>query len=79
MVCIKRTGYPRDISRARIGIGAATGADDIYIVSGSTADEIETDRLVPLAMRSDIQDGRLGWSGQYIIYTFRDGGGAVTK
>jgi len=63
--------------RTRIGIGVATGADDIYIVSGSTVDDIESDRLVPLVMRSDIHDGRVDWSGEYIINTFRDGGGAV--
>jgi adenine-specific DNA-methyltransferase len=63
--------------RARVGIGVATGADDIYIVAGSTVDEIESDRLVPLVLRSDIHDGRVEWSGEYVINTFRDGGGAI--
>jgi len=63
--------------RARVGIGVATGADDIYIVAGSTANEIEPGRLVPLVMRSDIHIGRVEWSGEYVINTFRDGGGAI--
>jgi adenine-specific DNA-methyltransferase len=63
--------------RAHIGIGVATGADDIYIVAGSSVNEIESDRLIPLVMRSDIHKGRVEWAGQYVINTFRDGGGAV--
>ncbi len=62
---------------ARVGIGVATGADEVFIVSDGTADEVERDRLVPLVMRSDIRDGRIEWAGRYVINTFGPNGGAV--
>jgi hypothetical protein len=49
----------------RVGIGVATGADDVFI----TTDEglVESDRLLPLAMACDLKDGRLAWSRHYLI------------
>jgi methylase of polypeptide subunit release factors len=63
--------------RARVSIGVATGADEIFIVSGQTAEEIETDRLVPLVMRSDICDGHIEWHGEYVINSFRPNGQGI--
>jgi hypothetical protein len=63
--------------KTRVGIGVATGADEVFIVSEETAHEIEPDRLVPLVMRSDIREGSIGWTGRYVINTFRTNGGAV--
>lgn len=63
--------------RTRVGIGVATGADEIFIVSGETVDKIERDRLVPLVMRSDIRAGRIDWHGNYVIDPFRPNGGGV--
>ena len=63
--------------QTRVGIGVATGADEVFIVSGAMAEEIEPDRLVPLVMRSDIHEGRIEWSGEYVINTFRANEGGV--
>lgn len=63
--------------QTRVGIGVATGADEVFIVSEETASLVERDRLVPLVMRSDIREGRIEWSGRYVINTFRPNGGGV--
>lgn len=63
--------------QTRVGIGVATGADEVFIVSEETAPRVEPDRLVPLVMRSDIREGRIEWSGRYVINTFRQNGGGV--
>jgi Type I restriction-modification system methyltransferase subunit len=61
----------------RVGIGVATGADEVFIVSEEMAREIEPDRLVPLVLRSDIREGSIDWAGHYVINTFRSNGGGV--
>lgn len=63
--------------QTRVGIGVATGADEVFIVSDETATQIEPDRLVPLVMRSDIHEGLIEWRGRYVINTFRPSGGGV--
>lgn len=63
--------------QTRVGIGVATGADEVFIVSEETTPQIELDRLVPLVMRSDIHEGRIEWSGRYVINTFKPNGGGV--
>ncbi len=62
---------------ARVGIGVATGADEVFILSAANAELVEPDRLVPLVMRSDIQDGKIEWAGRFVINTFGPDGGAV--
>lgn len=52
-------------SRARVGIGVATGADRIFITKDPTL--VETDRLLPLAMVADTRAGELHWSGNYLV------------
>jgi len=49
----------------RVGIGVATGADDVFI----TADPgiVEAERLLPLAMSRDTMAGEVIWSGRYLI------------
>jgi adenine-specific DNA-methyltransferase len=49
----------------RIGIGVATGADRVFITDGEA--DIERDRLLPLAMASDLRGGAVQWSGHYLI------------
>lgn len=66
-----------DDGAARVGIGVATGADEVFILSGAAAQQVEHDRLVPLVMRSDIHDGRIEWEGRFVINTFGPNGGAV--
>jgi adenine-specific DNA-methyltransferase len=63
--------------QTRVGIGVATGADEVFIISEEAASQVEPDRLIPLVMRSDIREGRIEWSGRYVINTFRPGGGGV--
>jgi methylase of polypeptide subunit release factors len=63
--------------QTRVGIGVATGADEVFIVPEDITHEIETDRLVPLVMRSDIREGRIEWAGRYVINTFRANDGGV--
>lgn len=49
----------------RVGIGVATGADEVFITK--TPPDIEDDRLLPLAMARDLSTGKLAWSGSYLI------------
>jgi hypothetical protein len=49
----------------RVGIGIATGCDDIYITSDT--DLVEGERLLPLLQAGDITIGEPRWSGQYLV------------
>ncbi len=67
-------------SRVRVGIGVATGADNVFIVDGSAPSgvpPVEPDRLLPLAMVRDTSTGRLQWSGHYLINPWTDDGKLV--
>lgn len=55
----------------KIGIGVATGADDIYIRQGLDC-AIESNCQLPLVMAADIQPSALNWSGYYLINPFSD-------
>lgn len=57
---------------AKVGIGVASGADRVFIVSGDA--DIEKDRLVPLVMRSDIENGKVRPVSRYVINPFDDQG-----
>lgn len=56
----------------KVGIGVATGADDIFITKDRTL--VEEDRLLPLAMAADIRSGALRWSGNYLVNPWTDRG-----
>lgn len=60
---------------ARVRIGVATGNDRLYIVDGDA--DIEQDRLVPLVMREDIENGRVRDAHRFVINTFEDTGRPV--
>jgi hypothetical protein len=60
---------------ARVGIGVATGNDELYIVDARA--DIEPSRLVPLVMRSDLCDGGLDKAARFVINTFESRGGLV--
>ena len=60
---------------AHVGIGVATGCDDVYIVGRDCG--IERERLLPLVMRDDIEHDKIRNAGRYVINTFRDEGGLV--
>jgi len=49
----------------KIGIGVATGRDEVFITKNPTL--VEGSRLLPLAMASDLQSGQLRWSGHYLV------------
>ncbi len=49
----------------KIGIGVATGRDEVFITKDPTL--VEGSRLLPLAMASDLQSGQLRWSGHYLV------------
>lgn len=49
----------------RVGIGVATGCDDVYITAD--ADVVEPDRLLPLLQAADTAGGGADWSGQYLV------------
>lgn len=54
----KRTG-------TRVGIGVATGCDEVYITANASL--VEPDRLLPLLQAGDIKDGAVSWSGRYLV------------
>ena len=49
----------------RVGIGVATGCDDVYITTD--ADLVEEDRLLPLLLARDTRSGVVEWSGHYLV------------
>lgn len=56
----------------RVGIGVATGCDEVYI--RAEAEGVETDRLLPLLTAGDIATGRPEWSGKYLINPWGENG-----
>lgn len=56
----------------QIGIGVATGADRVFITDERA--DIEPDRLLPLAMASDLKAGRVHWSGRYLVNPWNEQG-----
>ncbi len=61
--------------RARVRIGVATGSDGAYIVDSDA--DIEKDRLVPLVMRADIENGRITNNRRFVINTFEKSGQVI--
>ncbi len=53
------------VTGTRIGIGIATGADKVFIISDRSV--VEAERLVRLAFPRDISTGHLEWSGRYLV------------
>jgi len=54
-----------------VGIGVATGADDIYVLPAKSA-EIEEACQLPLVMAADIAPAALTWSGHHLVDPFDD-------
>ncbi len=59
----------------RVGIGVATGADEVFVTK--TPPDIESDRLLPLTMVRDLATGRLEWSGHYLVNPWTEDGALV--
>lgn len=49
----------------RVGIGVATGCDDVYITRDDEL--VEESRLLPLLRAADIASGEVEWSGTYLV------------
>jgi adenine-specific DNA-methyltransferase len=49
----------------RVGIGVASGCDDVFITTDSEL--VEEDRLLPLLRSADTRTGRPVWSGGYLV------------
>jgi hypothetical protein len=56
----------------KVGIGVATGADEVFITTDP--DAAEASRLLPLAMAYDTRDGVLAWSEHYLVNPWNDSG-----
>ena len=50
---------------AKVGIGLASGADEIYITKDASV--AEPSRMLPMVMRGDLQSGTVQWSGHYLV------------
>lgn len=62
----------------RVGIGIATGADNVFIVYQENDADVEGDRLLPLVMVRDTTGGVLNWRGAYLVNPWDPGGGLVS-
>jgi len=59
-----------------VGIGVASGADDVFIGKFDELD-VEPSRKLPLVMTEDIIDGTVKWLGRGIMNPFKDDGKLV--
>ncbi|SCE85145.1 Methyltransferase domain-containing protein [Micromonospora echinospora] len=59
----------------RVGIGVATGADQVFVTTDGEA--VEPDRLLPLSMVRDIATGAFAWSGRYLVNPWEADGSLV--
>ena len=56
----------------KVGIGLATGADEVYITRDSSV--VEPERMLPLVMARDLASGTIAWSGTYLVNPWDDDG-----
>ena len=56
-----------------IGIGVATGADQIFIGDQDKFHGIEKDRLLPLISTKDLKGNRLLWGGSLVLNPYENG------
>lgn len=59
----------------KVGIGIATGADEVFITSDAQC--VEPDRLIPLLTSADITTGRVQWQGEYMVNPWTTDGALV--
>jgi len=57
----------------KVFIGAATGANKIYIVDPKEV-EIEKSRLLPVITANELKTGKIKWRGKYMINTYNQDG-----
>ncbi len=58
----------------KLGIGVATGCDQLFILEEKDKHRVEKDRLLKFALREDVFGEEITWSGKYLINTFDDKG-----
>lgn len=56
----------------RVGIGVATGCDDVFITADRSL--VEEDRLLPLLRAPDTTTGSVEWSGRYLVNPWNHSG-----
>jgi hypothetical protein len=61
-----------DATGTRVGIGVATGCDDVFITTDP--DLVEEDRLLPLLRAPDTTTGSVEWSGRYLVNPWNGAG-----
>lgn len=60
------------LTGTRVGIGVATGCDDVYLTTDRAL--VEEDRLLPLLKAGDTVTGAPRWSGTYLVNPWDDDG-----
>ena len=69
-----RDGFPLvedSGGRTKVGIGVATGADDVFILP-EMSERIEETRQIPLLMAGDVGVHGDSWSGHFLVNPFAD-------
>lgn len=61
----------------RVGIGIATGADEVFVVGQEDSVDVEDDRLLPLVMVRDTTSGVLDWNGNVLVNPWTTRGDVV--
>jgi hypothetical protein len=64
-------------THTRVGIGVATGIDQVFVVKDASI--VEEDRALPLAMARDTLSGDLRWSGHYLVDPWEGDTGSLVK
>jgi hypothetical protein len=64
--------FPPLEASAKVGIGVATGNDELFITKDPHL--VEPSRLLKLALVKDIAQGTLEWSGHYLVDPWNSGG-----
>ena len=49
----------------KVSVGAATGADDVYVTASAAS--IEPDRLLKVLGGREVSSGRIKWNGRYLV------------
>lgn len=58
----------------KIGIGVATGADEVFVLPAGVTNGIEANRLLPIIKSKDIRKGQIHWSGAMLVNPYDDAG-----
>lgn len=58
-----------DSGQVQLGIGVATGCDDVLIVDEAQAQRLEPATRLPLLVRQDLRAGQIVWGRRYVLQT----------